>query len=212
MTAASTPRPAVLFTIAAVLLGCLLVASPTEAKKKGGGTLDITKVANAPIPDAVALNPGPFAQFSALPSTIDAGKQFKGRRIRDVNVTVQTLGLTGVSPAGDLGAILTAPNGGTVNLFSTLFTPFPSPNPSIGPLTLSDESRLELGGGVPEDPTRLYAPWTGTATADGMLATLDNGPVSGTWTLTVQDLISGETSSLVSWRLDVATGRPFRTK
>jgi hypothetical protein len=211
----TNPRPAVLIAIAAVVLGCLLAASPAQAKKKGGkggGTLDVTKVVNAPIPDAVGINPGPFNQFSAFPSTIDAGNQFRGRKIRDVNVTVQTLGLTGNDPATDLRAILTAPNGGTVSLFGSLSTASLAPNPSIGPLTLDDETRLALGGGAPDNPTELYAPWAGTATADGLLAALDNGPVRGTWTLTIQDLTPGDTSSLVSWRLDVVAGKPFRTK
>jgi Proprotein convertase P-domain len=213
---ANRPGSAVAIAVAALLLASPLVASADAQGKKRGGkrgsTLDVTKVVNAPVPDGVGINPGPFNQFSALPSTIDVGKQFKGRRIRDVNVTVQTQGLTGTAPAADLLGILTAPNGGTVNLFSNLSTTSPTPNPSIGPLTLDDEARLELGSRDPVDPTELYAPWAGTATANGLLAVLDDGPVRGTWTLTIQDTTPDDTSSLVSWRLNVVAGKPYRTK
>jgi hypothetical protein len=202
-----------------VLLGglcaCLAFASPVAlAKKKGGGgSVNITKPVNLPIPDAV--DGGPAAVFDVvgiLRSPIDVSKRFQGRRIRDVNVTVQTLGTSGTTPAEDLGAILTAPNGGTVPLFSTLFTPFSTPNPSLGPLTLDDEARLELGSGEPHDPTDLYAPWAGTATPSDLLTTLDNGAVRGTWMLTMFDGTRMETSNLVSWRLQVVAGRPFLTK
>src|SRR5688572_13407292 len=61
---------------------CLLAATPAAgAKKKAAGKLEISKTVNLPIPDD---GPGAGSINGILRSTIDAGKQFKGRRIRDV--------------------------------------------------------------------------------------------------------------------------------
>jgi hypothetical protein len=183
-----------------------------KKKKEGGGAVNITKAVNAPIPDAAPPPPGTLvAIFGTLTSTIDVGKQFKGRQVRDVNVTVQTLGATGLNPASGLIAFLTAPSGADSTLFSGLGG-FGGTNPSIGPLTLDDESVLDLGSGAPDNPTQLFEPWAGTAAPGSTLSVMDGGPVRGTWTLTVQDGLAGETSSLVSWRLNVVAGRPFKTK
>jgi hypothetical protein len=214
-----------LAALAAALVLCMTAPSADAAKKKrkrAGGTLEVTKVVNAPIPDR-----GPTAAggiHGLLASTIDVGKEFKGRRIRDVNVTVQTLGATAYmpnssGPASHLQGILRAPDGAHTTLFNGLFPPINTvtftspPNPSIGPLTLDDESPLGLGNFDPTNPTRLYRPWAGTARPDGKaLAVMDNGPARGTWTLQVLDDQNGETSNLVQWTLRVATGRPFETK
>jgi hypothetical protein len=210
-----------------VALAVFLSAAPAPgAKGKGAGRLDVSKTVNAPIPDA-SLPPGPagaIGAFGVLTSTIDAGKQFKGRKVRDVNVTVQTVGTSGPSPADDLVARLTAPNGASVDLFVTLFgtvnpmTFMPNPTPSIGPLTLDDESPLSLGSGNPSNATELFVPWAGSAEPEGKpLAVMDNGPVRGTWTLALIDTSNfnppgPERSNLVSWRLQVVAGKPFLTK
>jgi hypothetical protein len=208
--------------VALVLIGCLAVAAPTAvAKKKGGkkkrasgGTVDITKVVNLPIPDAI---PGPPGSFQTTPgtltSTIDAGREFRGRRIRDVNLTIQTLGIAGMDPGEDVAAFLTAPNGSTQQLFEDLEGFTGAQSVSIGPLTLDDEALFDLGSDAPRNPTELYVPWAGSAAPDGALFAMDNGPVAGTWVLTVQDEGGfGDRSNLVSWRLNVLTGRPFKTK
>jgi hypothetical protein len=209
-----------MLVVMAVLAGCLaLAAGPaTAAKKKGkkgGGTVNITKTVNLPIPDRAGM--GFEGPLGILTSTIDVGKQFKGRQIRDVNVTVQTQGATGARPAGHLMAKVTGPNNATTTLFTDLFAGFdPITNLSIGPLTLDDEARLDLGGGPARDPTELYAPWAGAAAPEGILAQLDGGPVRGAWTLTMLDNEgSGPesgTSNLVSWTLNVIAGRPFQQK
>jgi hypothetical protein len=207
-------------------LAVFLSATPAlgaKAKGKGkrAGSLDVSVAVNAPIPDANPDPPAPGATgaFGVLTSTIDAGKQFKGLKVRDVNVTAQTLGTSGSTPADDLAARLTAPNGATVELFASLFGTFnpmtfmPNPNPSIGPLTLDDESPLSIGAGVPNNATELFVPWAGSAEPQGRpLAVMDNGPVRGTWTLALLDIGNTETSNLVSWRLQVTAGRPFLTK
>ena len=204
-------------TAAVVVLGCLALAMPaTAAKKKGGkkkgggGTVDITKIVNAPIPDR---GTGPNAPVPTLTSTIDVGKQFKGRQIRDVNVTLQTLGTSGMTPGEDLEARLMAPNGANSFLFFFL-EGYPGANSvSIGPLTLDDEALFDIGGGPPIDPTRLTVPWAGTAAPqNAQLWPLDGGPVRGTWTLMLYDFANTKTSNLVSWRLNVTTGRPFLHK
>jgi hypothetical protein len=198
--------------LALVLLACLALAAPSPAAKKkgkGAGKVDVTKAVNAPVPDAAA---GVGGLDGVLRSTIQVGKQFKGKQVRDVNVTVQTLGTSGLNSAEDLTVKLTGPNGATVNLFGGL-EGFNPTNPSIGPLTLDDEAFLSLGFETPTNPNLLYQPWTGAAEPlFGMLISLDGGPVRGTWTLTVLDQVNGGTSNLASWRLNVIGGRPFLTE
>jgi hypothetical protein len=195
--------------LAGALVVCFAVApAAMAAKKKGGGAVNITMPVNLPIPDAA---PGLGGLDGVLNSTIEVGSKFKGRKVRDVNVTVQTLGVTGTSPVNDLDARLIAPNGAVTFLFTGL-AGFGPTNLSIGPLTLDDEAALDLGDAAPVDPTNLYSPWAGTAQPDGNLWPFDNGPVRGTWTLNVYDETNGETSNLVSWHLNVVAGRPFQTK
>jgi subtilisin-like proprotein convertase family protein len=188
-----------------------LPATADAAKKKGKNrtrVVDITMPVNAPIPDATPAN-GPNG---LLTSAIQVGgKQLKGKRIRDVNVTVQTTGLTGTVPTNDLVGYLTAPNGATTGLFSRLG--LIGSGFSIGPLTLDDESTIGLGFGDTGDPTSLEDPWIGTARPDepGLYVT-DDGPASGTWTLHVLDTFAGETSRFDLWRLVVVAGPPYKTK
>jgi hypothetical protein len=195
--------------LAAMIIGSLAVAVPTAgAAKKGGGAVNLTKVVNQAIPDQTS-----FAALRVpLTSTITVGKRFRGRKIRDVNVTAQTAGASGSNPAFDLTARLTGPNGATTQLWSNGRS-----GSSIGPLTLDDESPLRLGSGPPVDPQALYAPYVGVAQPfSDPLAVMDGGPVRGTWTFEIVDILSMSgnqgTSNLVQWRLNVATGKPFRTK
>ena len=233
MTPAADTRSLGLAALAAVLcLALLIPGSPAEAKKKkkerSGGRVQITKTAAQPIPDA---NP-PFGAgaYGSIDSTIVVGKQGAGRVIRDVNVTVQTQGtsnhtsppappsLNGPTEAVDLAAILRAPNGAHLTVFAQLIPGLGSPStfaafPSIGPLTLDDEARRSLGMFNPHDPFELYAPYAGAARPPfKALALMDNGPVRGTWTLTVLDELNSGTSTLVSWGIDVSAGKPYLTK
>lgn len=196
--------------VVALLVWAIVPAAADAAKKKkakGPGAVDVTMPVNAPIPDATPAN-GPNG---LLTSTIDVGKPFKGKRIRDVNVTVQTTGLTGTVPSNDLIGYLTAPNGATTGLFSRLG--LVGSGFSIGPLVLDDESPIGLGFGDEGDPTSLESPWVGTARPDEPgFYVVDDGPVKGAWTLRVVDTFAGETSQFNFWRLQVAAGRPYRTK
>jgi hypothetical protein len=200
--------------VAVALLVALAITPVAEAQKKkkgGGGAVDITKAVGAVIPDRAPG--GPFGGvYGQLTSTIEVGKRFKGRRVRDVNVTVQTLGATGTNPADDLVAVLTAPNGASARLFESL-EGYTTPESSIGPLTLDDESPFFLGGGPPIVAAALFQPWAGTAESFDPLALMDDGPVRGTWTLKMLDgsAAGGGTSVLSFWRLDVIAGRPYRT-
>jgi hypothetical protein len=185
-------------TLAALLV---LTVPALGAKKGGGGKVKVARTLNAPIPDG-----GPVGGLDGvLTSSVRLGKRYAGLRIRDVNVTVQTLGVTGVNPVGELQARLVAPSGSNVRLFTNLTT-FMIPTASLGPLTLDDEARLDLGQGSPEDPTRLYGPWAGSAAPEGQLWTLDGGPVRGTWALDLSDCCPNDISNLVAWRLTVLTG------
>jgi subtilisin-like proprotein convertase family protein len=168
--------------------------------------VDITQAVNQGIPDRPA---GVDTPYGLLTSTITVGKQFKGKRIRDVNVTVQTTGTSATNDAAaDLEARLTAPNGATTELFQGLF-----PGNAIGPLMLDDKTSRFLSSGVANDPRALYTPWVGTAEPDGKpLAVMDGGRVNGVWTLSVRDLDAGNASTLGQWRLNVVAGKPFLVK
>jgi subtilisin-like proprotein convertase family protein len=207
-----TTRVKVWATLLAVaLIGAMALAPAADAKKKGKKIkkVNVTNTVTAPVPDR---DPGPDTPFGVLTSTIDAGKEFKGLEIRDVNVTVQTTGVD-EGASEDLTAKLTAPNGAHTTLFSFLFGADTATSTSIGPLTLDDEAPLDLGRGPADNPTDLFTPWVGAAAPDGNpLNVMDNGPVTGTWTLTVLDTGAGNTSVLNSWTLNVVTGRPFLTK
>ena len=194
------------------------VAFAAKKKKKAGGTANVTKQVNQAIPDAIP----PLPTWGRLVSTISiGGKKFKGTRIRDVNVTIQTSG-AGPNASRDLAFTLTAPNG-----TNDWFFAFPGNGTNVGPLTLDDESVNSIQADYvgptapPRDSTWLASPFVGTAQpfcfqAVGAcpLAALDNGPASGTWTLTAFDAGTGagNTSVLNSWGLAVQAGKPYQTK
>jgi hypothetical protein len=194
--------------LALALCAALVVSTAAGAQKKKGKkgprAVNITKTVGAPVPDP------PVGQFGVLSSTIEVGKQFRGKRIRDVDVTLQVTGAgPGANSVQDIVARLIAPNGAS----TTLFFEDLGPGNLIGPLTLTDESLLLLGDGVANDPTRLFAPYQGSARPEGSpLWKMDNGPVAGPWTLRLLDVAVTETSVLASWRLNVAVGNPYRTK
>jgi subtilisin-like proprotein convertase family protein len=191
----------------ALVVAAALSAAPAAAKHKGARAVVVTTAVNAAIPDA---SPG-GGPNGLVESTIEVGNKFNGRRIRDVNVTVQTTGLTGAVPSRDLAGYLTAPNGTTTNLFSRLG--LLGPGFSIGPLTLDDEAALGLGVGEQGDPTTLESPWVGAARPDDPgLYVLDDGPVRGAWTLRILDRSPGATSLLNAWQLNVTAGKPYRTR
>jgi hypothetical protein len=196
-------RKCLLATGLAVWLGLSGVAGAKPGKQKGKGgpsRLDITKQVGLTIPDAIGSVDG------VLVNDINAGNKYRGKKIRDVNVALQTNG-TGMGAANDLRFRLTAPNGATTNLFSSLN------GVSIGPLTLDDESPFELGGLVAPNGFTLAAPYNGVAMPNNPLNVMDNGGVKGKWTLTAVDQVTGgPLSSLLNWRLTVAAGKPFLTK
>lgn len=208
-------RKALLTVMALLCCAALAIPSAAVAAKKkkkvrkGPSFVDITKTVGAPIPDAIG---GPGGQVGVLSSTTDvSGRPFRNKRIRDVDVTVQVTGLgPGANAIGDITARLISPSGASTILFGTGL----GPGNLLGPLTLSDESLLILSSEFPpDDTTTLTAPWQGTARPDGNpLWKLDNGLVSGTWTLRLIDTAPTDISSLISWRLLVAIGNPFLNK
>jgi subtilisin-like proprotein convertase family protein len=199
--------------VAALLLCALLIlpaAAGAQKKgkgKKGPGAVNITRSVGAPIPDR---GPGAVGLIGVLSSTIEVGKKFKGKRIRDVDVTVQVTGAgPGADSVQDITARLIAPNGAS----TILFGPGLEPGNLLGPLTLTDESLLVLGFGAPTSATSLFAPYQGRARPAGNpLWKMDNGRVAGTWTLRVLDALNTNTSVLNFWRLSVVAGNPYRTK
>jgi hypothetical protein len=201
----------------AVVLAITIAPPAGAAKKKGKrvrAIVDITQAVGAPIPDATPVQGGGPPIDGVLLSTINVGKRFKGRRVRDVNVTVQTTGISGGNPASDLNIFLTAPNRATALAFADPGG-FGSTAASVGPLTLDDESSTALGDGLQSNPFELSPPFAGTARPLERLARMDNGPARGVWTLVALDTTNpppDRVSVLNSWRLTLTTGRPFRTK
>ncbi len=172
-----------------VTVGLGAGSAQAAKKKKVGGTVDVTQTVNGAIPDPPA---GPPFTNGTLQSDITVGgKKFKGSKIRDVNVTVQTQATAGATPASDLRFRLTAPDGTTTWLVGFGFLA----GTSVGPLTFDDETPVNLGGVPPApDTTTLVAPYNGTiqphcfsALGGCQLGNMDNGSASGTWSLRVQD-------------------------
>jgi hypothetical protein len=202
---------ALALSVIVALSGGAAEAAKKKKKAKAGGIVDITQTVNGAIPEA-----SPTAHGTLTSGIAVGGKKFKGTRIRDVNVTLQTVDTMGATPADNLRARLTAPDGATTWLFGTTSGP---QGASIGPLTFDDETPFNLGGLPPApDSTTLVAPYAGTAqphcfSSFGVctLSVMDNGPASGTWILRIQDTATAETSNLVSWRLVVVAGKKFKT-
>jgi hypothetical protein len=200
LRAKRTGRFGALAIAACLLVG--LVAGPAEARKKRGGVARVATPVNLAVPDATAQFRGQLASTLQL-----GGKRFRKTRIRDVNVTVHTTGNI-FGAASHLYALLTAPNGTTIILFSNLF------GQNIGPLTLDDQTHLRLGGDLnpPLDPNVLYFPYVGTAQPDESFAPMIGGPARGTWTLRVVDRGApppgtlGQVSILSFWGLTVRAG------
>jgi subtilisin-like proprotein convertase family protein len=192
------------FSIAlALTLTAGLGAGVAQAKKKSASKFERTAAVNQAIPDETS----PPVTTGVLVSELKAGGKYKGRKIRDVNVTVQISG-TGTDSIFDLDVLLQAPNGATTFLFTAL-----SPGNQLGPLTLDDESDVAIFNGTGATfPTGLLSPWQGTAHIFFPLAVMDGGPVKGTWKLHALDYEPGNTNTLVSWGLQVRTGKPYETK
>ena len=201
--------------MALVLLLVIALAVPAGAvakKKKGGNTFSAQQTVNAPIPDHAAGMGAPPSV--PVVSTISVPKRFKGKVVKDLNVTgIQTTG-TGVTPAADLLASLTAPNGRTIDLF------FSIGSISIGPLTIDDDTPVAICNSTPAAPCAdplqsLYQPFAGTANtvSNGAGSFPTNSPLAGfnglklrgAWTLTIRDIANTETSVLNQWGLRIST-------
>jgi hypothetical protein len=189
------------FALALTLVAALMVPGLAQAKK--AKRLNVTQTVNAPIPNGT-----PAAQ-GELRLTINAGKKFKGLKVRDVNVTVQTTG-SGANAAGDISGRLIAPNGAGVLLFPGL------PSQNVGPLTLDDEASLTLGG-TSSPNLFLGPPFAGSALPGSSILgkplwVMDDGRVRGNWVLSILEIGNPTTNVLNSWTLDVKTGKPFETE
>jgi subtilisin-like proprotein convertase family protein len=187
-------------------------AAPGAAIAKKSPNVNVLKEVNAAVPDATPSGSG------VLESTIEVGKRFRGKRIRDVEVTLQAGAATGNNTILDLQIRLTSPTGQSVWLLPLGI----GPGNILGPVTFDDESEVTLmiGGSAVGDPTLLPPPWQGTVQPQGAalgtgskpLSLMDGGRVRGTWTLTVNDLVANDTSTLHFWRLNVSARRPYLTR
>ncbi len=192
-------------------LGFGFVATADAAKKKGKkapSSVAITKQVNAPVPQDVT-----GAQSIPVRSTIEIGKQFKGRVVGDLDVTRITTTGDGANAADDLVFKLTGPNGRTVRLIDG------RGDVSLGPWTLDDETRTSICDfptpSCPDPDADLTNPFAGTSNllstsgaAGGPLSVFDGLPMRGKWTLTVYDDSGTTTNTLVSWGLRVTAAKP----
>jgi hypothetical protein len=183
----------------ALLGGSLLggdIAHAKKAKRKGGNVVRVSNRSSRTIPDAISGTETTI--WGSLSTPLGVGKRFKGARVEDVQLTLRTTGLS-ISAAADLLFRVTAPNGRTV----TIAGPFTGQ--SIGPLTVTANSRTRLCGSPPcSDPdATLSAPYFGTV-GDPNLALLNGSPVSGRWVVTAYDVNTGSTSALDSVGLVIA--------
>jgi subtilisin-like proprotein convertase family protein len=200
------PLLGVLALALCVFVGLTAGTAEAKKKKKKAANVNITKQVNQVIPPAPSPPPD---TNGVLQSTITVGKKFKGREVRDVDVT-ETYNASGTgSFVDDIRTYLTAPNGATSELTSNLF------GTSVGPLTLNDESRLYLSSQNPAnnaDTDALYAPYVGTAQPWYIpLNVMDGSPVKGNWTLWALnfDNNANHVHTFVSWTLKVATRAPL---
>lgn len=196
----------------ALTLALALGVAPAAAKKlKSVITVTGANATSVPVPEATTTTNGQVASTITL-----QGKPLAGRRIRDVNATLQTTGTNPVSGATLTARLISPNNTATWLLGGDTFSQ------DVGPLTLDDETFVSIESGpVGSDVTRLAAPYNGTAQPDCFLAfgqcglfVLDNGPVAGEWTLLLTDTSTAgpATSTLVGWSLRVRAGRPYRAK
>jgi hypothetical protein len=203
------PRLALVGVLSICVVVGLAFSGEAIAKKKskGGPFASSTGIDQIVTPATT----GPPFTPGILTSSVTAGKKFKGRQIADVNATVQW-NVSGLgSDLDDLSVLLTAPNGATSFLVSQgLF------GTALGPLTLDDETSRTLNGDDPADfqgQNFLSSPYIGSAEPSFVpLAVMDNGPVRGTWTLTVENFedTATEVHTFQSWGLQVATkGKPL---
>jgi hypothetical protein len=113
--------------------------------------------------------------------------------------------------ADDLIIRVRAPDGSTTSLAGANLE-----LKDVGPLTFDDETPTQVCRPflypVCSDPQRtLLPPYAGRARPQsGPLSDLDLGPIAGNWVLTVLDFASGDTSTLVSWGIEVTPARPVK--
>jgi subtilisin-like proprotein convertase family protein len=188
------------------------ITKPKKKKKgkKPRGVFNGSANPNAAVPEDAAAGPS-----TAISSTINVGKAFKGRVVGDLDLT--GLRVTGPdNAADDLVFKLRAPNGRTVQVLSN------KGDTGIGPLTLNDETRTSIcdeSAPTCVDPDQsLVQPFAGTANVLGAgvggvgpLSSFDGVPMRGNWTLTAVD--EGEAAganTLNSWGLRIAAAKPVK--
>jgi hypothetical protein len=194
-------RLRIMLVLAAVL--AMMGSAGDALAKKKVRTVSVTTSPNATVPGPSGPNPG------VLVSTANLGGKAKGRKIRDVNVTIQTTGSVPLAASNILGK-LTSPGGANTFIFAAL------QSQNAGPLTLDDESKFILSTSPPSNDLLLGPPYIGTAqpgfTGSGRpLAVMDGDRAKGAWTLTLLTIGGGANNVLNSWTLTVRAGLPFKT-
>jgi hypothetical protein len=175
-------------------LGGGVAGAAKKGKRGGSKTIQVAERKSRTIPDAIL-----GGTWGALPTSLRVSKRFKGAEVADVRLTLRTTGLT-VGAAADLIFRVTAPNGRTVDILG------PFTGQSIGPLTVTANSRTRLCGSPPcPDPdATLSPPYFGTV-GDPNLALLDGAGASGRWVVTAYDQSTDQISALDSVGLVIRT-------
>jgi len=197
----------------AALLCLSLALAPADAAKKGkkkGSPNKVRVFSSGPLSSTIPDDPGVNA-VGALQSQIFVGKAMKGRRIDDVNVSVRL----SHPVIQHLTADLTAPNGATTEIvpFSSGTAWGSGATDCTGtPLTLDDETPIEISQSGNPGFNQLAAPYAGTAQPGDLfvpLAVMDGGPISGAWTLTLRDQVPVGVGTLHCWQVQVKP-RPLK--
>ena len=207
-----------------------------KATKKGT-VVTVSRDGNFPIPDAPSAQENGYGLVTAKVG----GKLLQRARnvlppwvpgiarIRDIDVTIQTTGTGTPGPGGvtnaatSLQASLTAPDGTTVWLVGGSMFTFALVGDNVGPLTLDDQAPNRLGGSAAlEGLPTLTAPYKGRAQPDpfttaglSSLSAMNDGRVSGTWTLRLYDIFPAGTPGisgvnvLNSWSVRIRYGKPY---
>lgn len=123
-----------------------------------------------------------------ISSTLTISDSFN---ITDLNVTINLthtwdsdLDIFLVAPDGITQVELTTDNGGSGDNYTNT--------------TFDDEAATAITAGA--------APFTGSYRPEGLLSTFDGMNAAGTWTLRIDDDVSGDTGALLAWSLSFPTG------
>ena len=174
-----------------------------KKKKKGAKSVTVSKTIPTAIP-AAGAGPGAPNGVALVPLAV-GGKKVKGKVVGWDTLTITTSWTSTVSGAlNSINAELIAPNGRTVNLFAPPLDTGAG-YLAAGPVTETPNSKIGFCNqvGAPPPPpcsnvdNTLARPYAGTI-GNNNLALFGGVPVTGTWTLEIQNTSAATTATLNS--------------